>query len=93
MNTPTPRDVERMLESMADQEPPDGLLEKLEATVPEVLPTPITSARPEPRILPWNRHRVLVAALGLAAAIAVGFGMALFLQGPADGPSDRRRRG
>jgi Ca-activated chloride channel homolog len=82
MNTPTPRDVERMLQSMADQEPPDGLLEQLEAGVPEVLPTSASSVRPEPRILPWNRNRVLVAALGLAAAIAVGFGMALFLQSP-----------
>lgn len=85
MKTPTPRDVARMLESMADQEPPDDLLEKLEATVPEVLSTPITSVRPQPRILSWNRNRLLVAALGLAAVIAVGFGMALFLQGPETG--------
>lgn len=82
MNTPTPLDVERMLQSMADQEPPDGLLEQLEAGVPDVLPTSASSVRPELRLLSWSRSRVLVATLGLAAAIAVGFGMALFLQAP-----------
>ena len=57
MSTPTPRDVERMLQSMADQEPPDGLLEKIKATVPEVIPTADASLQPEPRILPEPQPR------------------------------------
>lgn len=75
MNAPTPRDVERMLQSMADQEPPEGLLERLEATVPEVIPTPEVLLT-EPRVERWNRNRLLAAALGLAATLAIGAGLA-----------------
>ncbi|MGV8041927.1 MAG: VIT domain-containing protein [Thermoanaerobaculaceae bacterium] len=75
MNTPTPRDVERMLQSMADQEPPEGLLERLEATVPEEIPTPVVLPF-EPRVQKWNRSRLLTAALGLAATLAIGAGLA-----------------
>jgi len=85
MTTPTPRDVKRVLESMADQEPPDDLLERLEAGVPEVIANPEAPIQPEPWTVRWNRSRVLVAALGLAAAVVVGFGMTLFLRGPRTG--------
>lgn len=75
MNTPTPRDLERMLQAMADQEPPEGLLERLEATVPEEIPTPVVLPF-EPRVQKWNRTRLLAAALGLAATLAIGVGLA-----------------
>lgn len=75
MNTPTPRDVERV-DAAVDGRPgaPEGLLEgEAEATVPEVIPTPKVLLT-EPRVDWWNRNRLLAAALGLAAVIAIGFG-------------------
>lgn len=86
MNTPTPRDVERMLQSMADQEPPEGLLERLEATVPEEIAT-TDAARIPTRFEKWNRNRLVAAALGLAATLAIGAGLAGLLGqlGPSSG--------
>jgi Ca-activated chloride channel family protein len=73
MNKHSTNDVERLLESLADQEPPDGLLERLATDVPEVLATPEANRA---ATLPfWRRRPALVAGLGLAAALALGFGL------------------
>ncbi len=73
MSCPNPNDVEKLLESMADAEPPTDLLGRLAADVPPVLHVVREDHGAVEAARPFRRTAAVMAALGLAAMLVIAF--------------------